>query len=175
MANLQAALRSQALVNPEPATLVANANRLLCQSVEKGKFVTLVYGCLDPQEKGFSYVNAGHNPPYLFSGNELITLGEGGLLLGMLENAPYEQGLIRLKAGDLLVMYTDGVTEAINETEAQFEEERLIRVVKENSGSSAEEIARHIAKEVKAFQGLQPQSSDWTIPRPSCRQGSDLS
>jgi len=163
MANLQAALRSQALTNCEPAVGVANANRLLCQSVEKGKFATLVYGCLYPQEKRFTYVNAGHNPPILFSGSQLVTLDQGGLLLGMLENAPYEQGFVHLKSGDLLVMYTDGVTEAANETEVQFEEERLIRVVRENISLSAKQIAEKIVGEVKAFQGLQPQSDDITL------------
>jgi len=163
MANLQAALRSQALTNCAPSVGVANANRLLCQSVEKGKFATLVYGCLNPAEKKFAYVNAGHNPPFVFSGSEVVTLDKGGLLLGMLEDAAYEQGEVSLKSGDLLVMYTDGVTEAINETEAQFEDERLIRVVRENIPKPAKQIAELIIKEVKAFQGLQPQSDDITL------------
>jgi len=85
------------------------------------------------------------------------------LLLGVLEDAPYEQGEVTLKSGDLLVMYTDGVTEAINETDAQFEEERLIRVVKEAISQPAKQIAEQIIKEVKAFQGLQPQSDDITL------------
>jgi sigma-B regulation protein RsbU (phosphoserine phosphatase) len=163
MANLQAALRSQALTNCIPSVGVANANRLLCQSVEKGKFATLVYGCLNPSEKTFAYVNAGHNPPFVFSGSEILTLDKGGLLLGVLEDAPYEQGEVILKSGDLLVMYTDGVTEAFNETDAQFEEERLIRVVKENISQPAKQIAEQIIREVKAFQGLQPQSDDITL------------
>ncbi len=163
MANLQAALRSQALTNCIPSVGVANANRLLCQSVEKGKFATLIYGCLNPAEKKFTYVNAGHNPPFLFSGQKIVSLDKGGLLLGILEDAPYEQEEIGLKSGDLLVMYTDGVTEAINETEAQFEEERLIRVVKESASRTAKEIAEQIINEVKAFQGLQPQSDDITL------------
>jgi len=163
MANLQAALRSQALTNCIPSVGVANANRLLCQSVERGKFATLVYGCLNPSEKKIAYVNAGHNPPFVFSGSEILTLDKGGLLLGVLEDAPYEQGEVLLKSGDLLVMYTDGVTEAFNETDAQFEEERLIRVVKENISQPAKQIAEQIIKEVKAFQGLQPQSDDITL------------
>jgi sigma-B regulation protein RsbU (phosphoserine phosphatase) len=163
MANLQATLRSQILANCDPARAVANANRLLCQSVEKGKFATLVHGCLDPKAKKLAYVNAGHNPPFLFRGKELLTLDKGGLILGVLEDAPYEHGETTLKSGDLLIMYTDGVTEAHNETEALFEEERLIRAVRENLGLSAKDLAHKIVKEVQAFQGLQPQSDDITL------------
>lgn len=163
MANLQAALRSQALTNCDPKLAVGNANRLLYRSVERGKFATLIYGCLDPRENKFAYVNAGHNPPLLFSGNKLTTLETGGLLLGVMENAPYEQGEISFKPRDLLVMYTDGVTEAVNETEMQFEEERLTRIIKDNLSLSAKEISGKIIQDVKSFQGLQPQSDDITL------------
>ncbi|OGC76883.1 MAG: hypothetical protein A2Z27_06075 [candidate division Zixibacteria bacterium RBG_16_50_21] len=163
MANLQATLRSQILADCDPAKAVANANRLLCRSVETGKFATLVHGCLDPKARKLAYVNAGHNPPFLFRGNELLTLDKGGLLLGVLESAPYEQGEVALKSGDVLIMYTDGITEAHNETEAMFEEERLIQAVNENFGLSARELAQKIVKEVQAFQGLQPQSDDITL------------
>ncbi len=164
MANFQATLRNQSLAKVTPAEMVFNCNNLVCKSVEAGQFVTFFGGVLNPFKKTFTYVNAGHNPPFIFSSKgEINRLSEGGLILGLLENAPYEQKKVNLNAGDLLVLFTDGITEAMNETQAQFEEERLIKVVQDHRTLSASEIIKKITQEVLTFQGLQPQFDDLTL------------
>src|SRR5574341_1635411 len=164
MANFQATLRNQSLAKISPAEMVFNCNNLVCKSVEPGQFVTFFGGVLNPFKKTFTYVNAGHNPPFIFNSNgEINRLSEGGLILGLLENSPYEQKKVNLNPGDLLVLFTDGITEAMNETQAQFEEERLIKVVQQNRNLSSEAIIKKITQEVLAFQGLQPQFDDLTL------------
>ncbi|EQB62941.1 MAG: Serine phosphatase [candidate division Zixibacteria bacterium RBG-1] len=164
MANFQATLRNQSLAKNSPSEMVSNCNNLVCRSVEKGQFVTFFWGALNCQEKSFNYVNAGHNPPFIFNKRgEITRLTDGGLILGLLENVPFEQKKVKLNSGDLLLLFTDGITEAMNETQAQFEEERLIKVVEENRLSSADQIIKKITQEVLAFQGLQPQFDDLTL------------
>ena len=163
MANLQATIRSQALSSGEPKVLVKNSNSLLNQSMEQGKFVTLVYGRLNPSDKSFSYVNAGHNSPYLFSNGRVEELKAGGLILGVMPGVEYQQGSVSLKPKDLLVLFTDGVTEANNETDAFFEDERLLQVIKSDLTLTSKQLAEKIIEEVRHFQGMQSQSDDITL------------
>ncbi|MCI0531182.1 MAG: PP2C family protein-serine/threonine phosphatase, partial [candidate division Zixibacteria bacterium] len=163
MANLQATLRSQALSSGEPKVLVKNSNSLLNQSMEQGKFVTLVYGRLNPSDKSFAYVNAGHNSPYLFSDGRVEELKAGGLILGVMPGVEYQQGSVTLRPKDVLVLFTDGVTEANNETDAFFEDERLLQVIKSNLNLSSRQLADKIVEEVRHFQGMQSQSDDITL------------
>ncbi|OGC77363.1 MAG: hypothetical protein A2145_03160 [candidate division Zixibacteria bacterium RBG_16_40_9] len=164
MANFQATLRNQSLAKISPAEMVYNCNNLVCKSVEAGQFVTFFGGVLNPSEKTFTYVNAGHNPPFIFTRKgEITRLTEGGLILGLMENSPFEQKKVTLNPGDLLLLFTDGITEAMNETQAQFEEDRLTKVVQDHRQLSASEIIKKITQEVLAFQGLQPQFDDLTL------------
>ncbi len=164
MANFQATLRNQSLTKISPSEMVSNCNNLVCKSVEKGQFVTFFWGALNTSEKSFTFVNAGHNPPFIFNKKgEISRLSEGGLILGMLENVPFEQKKVKLNPGDLLLLFTDGITEAMNETQAQFEEERLIKAVEESRNFNSDQIIKKIAQEVLAFQGLQPQFDDLTL------------
>jgi sigma-B regulation protein RsbU (phosphoserine phosphatase) len=164
MANLQATLRGQALTNHAPSQCVAKSNSLLCRSVEKGKFVTLFYGILNTREKSFAYTNAGHCYPLIFNPKGKIkTLEKGGLILGMLDNYPYQEEKVNLEPGELILLFTDGITEAFNERNEQFEEERLIKVVQENLRLNAKEISQQILNNVIAFQKEVPQSDDLTL------------
>lgn len=164
MANLQATLRGQALTNHAPSQCVTKSNSLLCRSVEKGKFVTLFYGILHTQEKSFTYTNAGHCYPLIFNPKGKIKkLEKGGLILGMLDNYPYQEEKIILEPGELILLFTDGITEAFNKENEQFEEERLIKVVQECFHLNAKEISQQILNSVVAFQEDVPQSDDLTL------------
>ncbi|MCK4428089.1 MAG: SpoIIE family protein phosphatase [candidate division Zixibacteria bacterium] len=164
MANVQATLRAQALANHNPSECIAKSNSLLCKSVDVGKFVTLFYGILNTKEKNFTYTNAGHCYPLIFnSKGEFRQLEKGGLILGMLEDYSYQEEKIVLQPGELLLLYTDGITEAFNQRDEQFEEERLIKVVQENLSRDAKEISKQIVDDVIAFQEDVPQSDDLTL------------
>src|SRR3990170_3401553 len=125
MANLQAALRGQAVINRSVKDTVANANFMLSRFMDTGKFITLFYGILDIKDKTFTYTNAGHDFPILLHpGGDLRTLEKGGLILGISDRSKYEEETVQLKRGDLLLLYTDGITEATNEKEEMYEKER---------------------------------------------------
>lgn len=164
MANLQATLRGQALTNHTPKECVAKSNSLLCRSVEKGKFVTLFYGILNTKEKSLTYTNAGHCYPLIFDPErKLKKLEKSGLILGMLDNYPYQEEKIILQPEELILLYTDGITEAFNKENEQFEEERLIKVVQENFHLKAKDISQQILNHVIDFQEDVSQSDDLTL------------
>ncbi|MCK4385675.1 MAG: SpoIIE family protein phosphatase [candidate division Zixibacteria bacterium] len=164
MANVQATLRGQALTNYAPSKCITKSNFLLCRSVGVGKFVTLFYGILNIKEKSLTYTNAGHCYPLIFNQKgEFRELEKGGLVLGVLHDYPYQEEEIILEPGELLLLYTDGITEAFNKRDEQFEEERLIKVVQENLHLDAKEISQEILNRVIAFQEDIPQSDDLTL------------
>ncbi|MDP2961080.1 MAG: SpoIIE family protein phosphatase [candidate division Zixibacteria bacterium] len=164
MANLQASLRGQALINRSVKDTVTKTNFMLSKFMDMGKFITLFYGILDLQAKTFTYTNAGHNFPFLLDrvGN-LKNLEKGGIILGISDNSVYEEDTVQLKSGDLILLYTDGITEATNEKEEMFEEERLLRLLKDNQEISAQNLSQKIVDDVLSFQGTQPQGDDITL------------
>jgi len=154
---------------PTPASGMTRANRLICQESDRGLFVSLFYGMLDPKSGVLTYVNAGHNPPIHVSHKPegdsapIHWLGSSGMPLGIDEENEYAQGSICLKSGDFILMYTDGVTEAINAREEQFGPLRLQEVVLEYKGSSADEIASGLEQRIDEFTGNAPPGDDITI------------
>ncbi|MHB8078911.1 MAG: SpoIIE family protein phosphatase [Candidatus Krumholzibacteriia bacterium] len=113
MANLQALLQGQVIHLAEVSDVVAHMNDLLTRSTDVGRFATFFYGALDSATGAFTATNAGHNPPLLLRADgRLEELKAGGLLIGMLEGQTYRQQTVTLEPGDLLVMFTDGITEA---------------------------------------------------------------
>ncbi|MGB8656782.1 MAG: GAF domain-containing SpoIIE family protein phosphatase [Candidatus Zixiibacteriota bacterium] len=164
MANLQACLRGQALIDRSVKDTVGKANFMLSRFMDAGKFITLFYGILDLRDKIFTYTNAGHNFPFLLDKhNDLTTLEKGGTILGISDRLAYEEETVQLKPGDLLLLYTDGITEATNVEEEMFEENRLLRVLRENQSLSAQQLSQKIVDEVLLFQGTAPQSDDITL------------
>jgi sigma-B regulation protein RsbU (phosphoserine phosphatase) len=164
MANLQACLRGQALIDRSAKDTVGKANFMLSRFMDAGKFITLFYGILDLRDKTFTYTNAGHNFPLLLGQEgKLTTLEKGGTILGISDRLAYEEETVQLKPGDLLLLYTDGITEATNEDEEMFEENRLLRVLRENQSLSAQQLSQKIVDEVLLFQGTAPQSDDITL------------
>jgi len=164
MANLQASLRALASVDSDLKSLMSRINRLICQNTSPDKFITFFFGRLDPTHRCLRYCNAGHNPPMLFRGDgEVEFLERGGLLLGLFPDAPYEDGSVELEPGDVLVLYTDGITEALNAREEEFGEERLVEVVRSVGHRSSSEIVQAIQQAVEDFTGGTPQADDFTL------------
>ncbi len=150
--------------NP-PADSIAQANRLICADAANGMFVTLFYGQLDPATGELVYVNAGHNPPLLYraSREELSKLTNTGMALGFFDMAPLEQRTARLEAGDFCLLYTDGVTEAMDAQGREFGEERLRRVLLANRGASAGGMAEALEQALTTFTGATAPSDDITF------------
>jgi len=164
MANLQACLRGQAMINRSVKDTVTKINFMLSRSTDMGKFITLVYGILNTKNKTLTYTNAGHNYPFLLDKDGNVkTLESGGTVLGAFENFGYEEETLQLNPGDFLLMYTDGITEAMNDKGDMFEEERLLKIIKENKHLSTQELSQKIVDSVLSFQGSTPQSDDLTL------------
>ncbi|RCV65236.1 sigma-B regulation protein RsbU (phosphoserine phosphatase) [Methanophagales archaeon] len=165
MALSRTIVRANATRSPGVADVIQDANRLITSDAKSGMFVTLFYAILDLREKTLTYVNAGHNPPVMFKGKtgELIMLKAKGIALGALEDIKLEERKIILNSGDVVVFYTDGVTEAVDDREEQFGEERLFKAIKENHNLSAKDIIEKINEETLSFCGKQPQFDDITL------------
>lgn len=142
-------LRASIIAAPSLTDAVTRANKLICADSADHMFVTLFLCKLDPQSGLLTHVNAGHNPPLLFqaAGKEWRELDESsGMVLGVFEDAPYVQHETRLNAGDVLVIYTDGVTDAINASEVMFGRERLMAVLHDAQDEDAAGVANALER-----------------------------
>lgn len=168
MANLQATIRGQALVDCAPRDCMARSNRLLFHSTDPVKFATLFYGVLDVERHRLHYCSAGHDNPYFFSGGaEPIRLGKGGMMLGAMEDSTYEDEAIDLRPGDFFVAYSDGITEAMDdsgeEIGEEFGEERLLPLLRENRNEPAGRVIDAIFGAVRRHAKTRAQSDDMTV------------
>ena len=173
MSVVQASLRGQLFNGREYAGAGAVAsmlNRLICACVSTARYVTCFYGQLNANDGSFRFVNAGHNPPLLLTNStdgamqgEFQRLSSGGTVLGMFPEAGFEEEVVFLRAGDILVAYTDGVTEAMNPQEEEFSEERLRAAILESSDRSAAEILNTIVARVSQWSKGAPQHDDLTL------------
>jgi serine phosphatase RsbU (regulator of sigma subunit) len=164
MSGFRASLMSQDTTNDEPDVLARRVNAFLHRSVEPGTFVTAFFGFLHADSGRFVYVNAGHNPPLLLRADgTLERLCDGGLILGFMPNPRFMRGEITLERGDLLVLYTDGVTEGADAANEQFGEERLVELVRTAHTSSSSDLARRIVRKVRSFEGALGPADDITV------------
>jgi len=168
MASLQASLRGEATRAPENlAAAVGNVNRLVFEASAENRYATFFYGQYDPAIRRFEYVNAGHNPPMLFhcsTGQWVVTrLDVGGTVVGLIETYPYQQGSVSLAEGDLLVAYTDGISEAMNSVDEEWGESRLMKTVEACGGLKAQEVLERIFKDADAFVAGAKQHDDMTL------------
>jgi sigma-B regulation protein RsbU (phosphoserine phosphatase) len=164
MASLQASLRGLAISNPpELSPLMVNLNRLIYDASPSNRYATFFYGVYDPKSREFMYVNGGHNPPMIFRGGEVLRLEEGGPVVGLFGPAQYAQGVVTLEVGDTMVLFTDGVSEAMNGADEEFDEPRLIEAVRSGAGMKAVDLIDHIIRECDAFVAGAPQHDDMTI------------
>ena len=164
MALSRTLIRASTLANADPAVAIGHANTLICDDSKTSMFVTLFYAILDAGAMTLNYVNAGHNPPLLLKGasSDVVLLKAKGIALGVTEDVNLQSVRVDLRPGDVLVLYTDGVTEAINDREEEFGEERLLAVITENRVLPAEVILEKILAAITAFAGDRPQHDDIT-------------
>ncbi len=170
MSNLQASLHGQVLHPGTVSRVVARVNDLIVRSTDPHMFATFFYGVLDAPSGTFNCTNAGHNPPLLLRGDgTMVELGTGGLLLGMLGDQSYCEETVQLDPGDVIVLYTDGITEAVgpsaeeDDPDAMFGEEALQAVMRANRHRSAAEIKDAILDAVTEHTSGVPQSDDITL------------
>ncbi len=154
MSNLQAAVRAFASEAVEPRALCHQVNRILCGNIAEGRFISFFYCVLDATAGVLSYTNAGHYLPLLVRANGSVArLGIGGPVLGVLGDAEYEQASVPLGAGDRLVLYTDGLTEARSAADEEFGEERLLAAAVAHRACSAPALQARLVEAVAAFTG----------------------
>ncbi len=165
MALSRTILRTMAIGKPTARETVERANDLILADARSDMFVTVFYAILDPNAHRLSYVNAGHNPPLFYRADrkELTTLKQHGLALGVMEGIVLEEHAIQLAPGDLILMYTDGVTDAINSREEEFGAERLADLVSANAHLSVEGLVDEITRALTEYAGEGVRFDDVTM------------
>jgi serine phosphatase RsbU (regulator of sigma subunit)/pSer/pThr/pTyr-binding forkhead associated (FHA) protein len=163
MTVLRASVRAH-WMEPSLADAVSRLNRTVCQNVPSSKFVTFFMAALDPPTGRLNYVNAGHNPPLLVrEDGQLERLQQGGMVLGLFEGVPYEDGTVEMRPGDTLLVYSDGVTETWNPEGDEFGEENLIRVAVRDRALDAETLQETILREIESFEAGARAYDDRTV------------
>jgi serine phosphatase RsbU (regulator of sigma subunit) len=164
MSSLHAAVRAQAQTSQTISEVMNEINRYIYENSPSNKFLTLFYGELDPQTSTLTYANGGHNPPILIRASaEVAQLTAGGLPIGMMPGVKYQEASVVFEPGDVLIIYSDGITESVNEKDEEFGEERLIEVVKRNSARSASGIRDRIDESLSRFVGTTAPVDDMTL------------
>ena len=164
MASLQASVRGQSLRGEtDLALLMSNVNSLIYEASTSSRYATLFYAELDPATRRLDYVNAGHNPPLLVRGDTSIHLETGGTVVGLLPRFPYQQGTISLQPGDVLVAFTDGISEAMNSADEEWGEEELLKAIRACQQLPAQEMIPALLRNADAFVNGAPQHDDMTL------------
>ncbi len=164
MANLQASLRGQTLMNIPCKECVRFTNNLLFNSTDSNKYATLFYGVLNSSQNKITFCNAGHNEPILIDNRGNVTrLKEGGIVVGILPEVTFEEKTIDFPPDSILVVYSDGITEAMDSEEQEFGEDRLIDLIKTNKSLSASDLIKLIIKTVNTHAGNAEQMDDMTL------------
>ena len=160
-AMIQGAFAAQVTSTDSPAALMAHINRTLIRRAIQSRFVTVMYGVLAPDGL-LTYCNAGHNPPILLGRSGVRRLGTGGLILGLFPHAIYEEETLQLEDGDTLVVFSDGVTEALNTAGDEFGEERLLPCIEGYRSSPPELLLDRVLATVRTFAASAAQNDDVT-------------
>jgi sigma-B regulation protein RsbU (phosphoserine phosphatase) len=164
MASLQASLRGQTISgSPDLAKLMSNVNRLIFDTSQANRYATFFYGQYDPSTRKFIYVNGGHNPPMVFRNGQVLRLEEGGPVVGLFKAAHYSEGVLQLAQGDVLLLYTDGISEAMNSVDEEWGEERMMDTVQARKNSTALEMIEKVIDAADAFVAGAPQHDDMTV------------
>jgi Serine phosphatase RsbU, regulator of sigma subunit len=169
MASLRASLRSAALLQPgDLATLMRHVNRLVYESSTSNRYATFFYAEYDPYSHLLTYVNAGHNPPIILRGNETVQLEATGTVIGLLPDVPYTRACTALKPGDILIAFTDGVSEAMNSAEDEWGEDNMVAAARallsqSKSTVTAGQLLNCILEGADRFTAGAPQHDDMTL------------
>lgn len=157
MASLQAALRVMVPEHDSPVEVVRRLNALFCHNVHLIKFITLFLARYDPHTRLLEYCNAGHHPPILLQRQSKVKwLKPTGAAIGLTENFTFAVDTVKLEAGDVLLLYTDGLTEARNAHDEEFGEERLAQLVEAHAGSSPQTLLDALRAALYQFAGTAP-------------------
>lgn len=157
---MQGMFAAQAQYADGPASAVTHMNKALCRRGLESRFVTLMFGII--KDGKLTYCNAGHNPPFVLGKSGVRRLEEGGPVVGLLEFAPFAQDTVPLDPGDVIIVFSDGVSEALNAAGEEFGDARLEEVAAAVSDSSSADIVERIVAAVKVFTKGAPQSDDIT-------------
>ena len=165
MALSRTLLRATAMSGRTPAEALNRANELIMSDARSDLFVTIFYGVLDPKSAVFTYANAGHNPPIWFEARSGTThfLKEHGIALGVVPEVLVKDYQVKLESGDVLLLYTDGVTEAFNTAGDEFGDPRLAQVIHDHAADPAKAIIDAIVEAVRDFVGDEPPFDDLTM------------
>ena len=164
MASLQASVRGQAQSGPANlAKLMETVSRLVFDASPSNRYATFFYAEYEAGPRRLRYVNAGHNPPMLFRWEELLRLETGGPVVGMFRDARYEEAEVQLEAGDVIVMFTDGISESMNAADDEWGEDELARAARESLGLPAAEAIARIMQAADQFAAGAPQHDDMTL------------
>ncbi len=164
MAVCKTLLKATALKDMPTDRVLFEVNNLLVDESPANMFVTVFYGVLDTRNGAFEYSNGGHNSPYLINDSGTVNRLDniGGLLLGAMKNTEYESHIIILKPNESILFYTDGVTEAFNKKEEEFNEDRLVDSLQNKNALNASELVRLVIDNVEMFTNGIDQSDDIT-------------
>lgn len=154
MASLQASFRSQAAASAQIADLTSSLNNHIFNSTPSSKYITFFSGILQLQDGSIKYCNAGHNPPLLIKNDgSSVYLKTGGIPLGFISDSPYGDETLRLSQGEILLLFSDGVTETFDENEVEFGESRLSELIASNRNLDGNEIINLILENLKEYSG----------------------
>jgi phosphoserine phosphatase RsbU/P len=174
MANVQAALRSEVLryreVQPgsqpaeiDTAKIVSHLNRHLFRNSSDERYATLFLGVYDAETRLFRYTNGGHLPPAYIHGEQVKMLETGGMVVGLFDGVPFEQGIVEIEPGSILITYSDGLIEAEHPDGEEFGTPRLIDVAVKNRNSSSHDIAEAMMRAAEEWSGSSEQADDMTV------------
>lgn len=165
MAVVKTLIKTYAIETKNPSLTLTKVNKEIYTDSASCMFVSIFIGIFDIGTGKFLYSNAGHNPPVsIKKGEDPIYVGNAdAIAVGLDENTIYQDGTILLSKGDMLCMYTDGVTEALDEKKEQFSEERLLSVLKDTKSGHLKNIVGGILKNIRSFAGRHAQSDDITV------------
>ncbi|MBS1493799.1 MAG: PP2C family protein-serine/threonine phosphatase [Bacteroidetes bacterium] len=168
MSNIQSAVHSYLKLYAEDTfdleSVTGKINELIYENTPPEKFITFFWGILDTNTHEFEYINAGHNPPFVLKNSHVDLLDKGGFMIGIMDTGViYEKGKITLGDDDVLIFYTDGVTEAQNNLNEEYGDENLISFVKNIRGETSKTILTEITNSIDTFTKGMPQYDDITL------------
>jgi len=168
MASLRASVRGMALDAPHDlALMMEKVNRLVYEASASNRYATFFFATFNPATRELVYVNAGHNAPFLVHREgetfRVERLEAGGPVIGLLPSVVYEEQRCMLSSGDLLLTYTDGISEAMTDADEEWGEERMLAAAQAQHGHSAQQVLEHLFTEADRFTGKAPQYDDMTL------------
>ena len=164
MANLQSLLRALSGTEVDLSKTVSQINNVICQNTSEAQYVTFWVSIYNPKTKTLTSVNAGHNQPRLtLGGDKIHELSIGGPIVGVLPGIPYEIETVHMESGDVLVAFTDGVSEAMNDKDEEFGEPRIVDIIRAADDKAPDKMIELVEKEVISFCGTRPLGDDFTL------------